>query len=217
MAAIYEDIEEVVIFDQPLAAPAIAAIERYLISAGAILADFSKLPRTVCSVLTYLQQEVLHDTTTRILFDRQMFSYLKQIALGRSIANQDLKLASAIMCFASLCHFEIEPNIAIYEYADTNGNEEAWRDVCIFRHANKLGLSVWHSLFLGITKQLAKIEQFNEHTPLPPRRIDFQQKLRLFNFCLAFVLKLVVLERSAGSPVQRGGPHPLDRKTQKLS
>jgi hypothetical protein len=196
---------ELLIFDLPIPGSQISEIERYLASRGTLLAAFSKDTSAICSISTYLEQQSVHNTTTFMLIDRQILSFIKQIATGRAISDADRKLVSAIMCFAVLSHIQIEPNMAIYEYADATSTDHAWQDVCILRYADNLGFSLWHSLFTGKLAAVPSASRFSVQTqqPPPPRGVNFRQRLRLFNFCLPFVLKLALLERGGGKPLQK--------------
>jgi hypothetical protein len=198
-----EAIEELIVHRMPVPASEISDIEGYLSEKGVFLTHFSDDPKLVYSVSTYLHERALHQTTTRVLIDRQIASFMKQLLLGRPISIADRKLAAAFMCFAKLAHFEIEPNIAVYEYADSNGTARAWQDACVLSHASRIDFPTCHSLFLGASEIIPDAERFNLEKQLPPQTENFQRRLRLFRYCLGFVLRLAILERSSGKPVDK--------------
>src|SRR4051812_9823615 len=103
-----DDIEqEFAILKLPITLDEAAGIERFLASSKVFVAHFSEDPAVVYSISRYLEQEAFHETTTRMLIDRQVVSFIKQIATRAAISDKDRKLTAAIMCFAHLARFEI--------------------------------------------------------------------------------------------------------------
>lgn len=186
----------------PISPAELAAIEAHVASADVLVAHFSNEPKVVCSIRTYLEQHYLHETDCRLFVDRQIISYLKQLATGRHLAEADRKLGAAIMCFAILAKLEIEPNIGIHEYAATNGDAQAWRDLCILRHADNVDFNHYHSIFRGLTDSLPSNARFQD-SQLPPQEHSFAQRLRYFSFCYAFLLRIAVLEKEPNKPVEK--------------
>jgi hypothetical protein len=194
---------EVFTFHSPIPGPQVSDIERFLASRSIMIAPFSQDAKVVCSTSTYLKEWAMHNTTTRMLIDRQILSYIKQVATGGPISDSDRELVSAIMCFARLGEIQIEPNMALYEYADRTSTADAGRDLNIFRYADNLDFSLWHSLFLQTISALPADQRFSAQAHKQSQGVNFQQELRLFNFCHPFVLRLALLERAGGSPVKK--------------
>jgi len=93
--------------------------------------------------------------------------------------------------------------MAVYEYADANNSDHAWQDVSILRYADNLDCSIWHSLFLGTSSAIPSPWRSSAQIQQPPHGVNFQQRPRPFDFCLPFVLKLALLERTGKKPIQK--------------
>lgn len=186
----------------PISEDELAAIESYVATADVFVTHFSSAPNEVYSIRTYLEQHFLHETGVRLFVDRQIISYLKQLATGRALTAPERKLCSAIMCFAILAKIEIEPNIGIHEYADSNGDAEAWRDLCILRHADNVDFHLYHSIFKGLADSLPITAQF-PNSELPPQEHSFTKRLRFFSFSYAFLLQIASLEKAPIPPADK--------------
>lgn len=102
------------------------------------------------------------------------------------------------MAFAITSGLRIEPNMAVYEYADVNGLTDGWRDVLILRHADNALPHYWVDLALGRSNQMPEHARFYE-LPFVVPDDSLSRSLWLFRFCYSFVLKIVLLELSAQS------------------
>jgi hypothetical protein len=151
---------------------------------------------------TYILQSTLYETELSILVDRNLFSFMKSFALGIILSERKRILLGALMVVAITYEMTFEPSVAIYEYAEKNGNTAAYQDIQIFYHADNLPLEVYVDLFLGKLDRIPDSQCFKQHLSFSIEN-DFTIPLKNWSFNYPLVLKIAQLERSALKPNQR--------------
>jgi hypothetical protein len=187
----------------PMSAPDLKAIENTLRSNDLFTLSMTNEPNIVYSVWTYLREKHQNNTETILLLDRQLLSWIKHISLGKNIPlttenEGGFRLASAIMAFAMIADLKVEPNIAIYEYADSNEAADASRDLLILRHADNTDPNLWIDLAQGRRNSMPQEAVYVETPVTADERLA--RPIRFFSFSRPIVLKMALLELSGGKP-----------------
>lgn len=152
---------------------------------------------------TYIVQRTAHGTTTCILIDRNVFSLIKDFALGRRLEADKGKLVGAFMTFAIVCDIQIEPSIALYEYAEHNGSDAARRDLKVFRHADNIDVQTYVRLLRGEICRLPEKEEYQYSELPPPCLEDYTRPLRNWQFNYPLILKIAELQLTPLAPIKR--------------
>jgi hypothetical protein len=108
------------------------------------------------------------------------------------------------MAFAQCANALVEPNLALYEVAQTRGQSAAEQDHEKFRTADNLPTRGWTELALGRIGQMS--EGYIQQAVVPGRgepAVDFSMPLRRWRRNYILALKLAVLELEGGNPEER--------------
>ena len=161
-------------------------------------------------VVDYLVASTRNGLQFRALFDRNLISPLVALARGESVPTSNqaasaTKLAAACACFCILAEINIEPNIGIYEYASTTGNDAAQADARLFRLADNSDARAFLDIAMGRANCLPpdQLQHLRENTSLlqeEPREKNFERTLRMWRANYLFVLKTMALRRSGLKP-----------------
>lgn len=180
------------------------AIEQMLFAQNPFVASFSHDLASVYSILTYHQQRLHYNTTSFLLPDRQIISYIRTLFTGGEVPETERRLVGAIMAFAIMAEIKIEPRMAMFEYADTNGVDAAWEDLCIFRHADNAGAELFTNLALGRISSIPAAARYRPSRRNLTKPTNFlQPRISTFDFCYPFILKIASLERSSASQLEK--------------
>jgi len=152
---------------------------------------------------TYIVQRTSHETRTCMLIDRNIFSLIKDLSLGRRLEADKAQLIGAFMTFAIVCDIGIEPCIALYEYAAYNGNDAAWHDLQIFRHADNMNIKTYVALLRGDICSVPEQDVYKSDELTAPCPYDFTHPLKNWEFNYPFILKIAELELIPLPPVER--------------
>ena len=160
----------------------------------------------------YLSATQLGDIEFRALFDRNLLSPLAELAAGKQLDGSDEskksgRIACACAAFCILSGILIEPSMALYEYASTQGNLAAQDDYSNFRIADNVNPAIFVDIALGRADRLppehiAQVQidpgLHNLGSPEP----NFEKRLRLWRPSYLYVLKIAALRRSGLSPLE---------------
>ena len=152
------------------------------------------------------------DIEFRALFDRNILSLLVHLATGEPLSGDEEakrhgRVACACIAFCILAKILIEPSMALYEYASTQGNTAAQNDYINFRAIDNVDPLIFIDIALGrsdripaehlleIQKNLAISEDIS---PEP----NFERRLRKWKLNYFYVLKMAALKRSGLSPLE---------------
>lgn len=160
----------------------------------------------------YLAASQLGSVEFRALFDRNLLSPLVELAAGKQLAGSEEskrmgRVACACTAFCILADILIEPSIALYEYASTQGNAAAQADYSNFRIADNADPAIFIDIALGRADRLP-----SEHitqvqlTPGVVKKTspepNFEKALRMWRPNYLYVLKIASLRRRGLSPLE---------------
>lgn len=160
----------------------------------------------------YLAATRLGNVEFKALFDRNLLSPLAELAAGKELAGseeskQTGRVACACAAFCILADILIEPSMALYEYASTQGNSAAQADYAHFRIADNADPAIFINIALGRANRLpiehiAQVQLVpgvvKKTTPEP----NFEKALRMWRPNYLYVLKIAALRRRGLSPLQ---------------
>ena len=93
------------------------------------------------------------ETEFRCLLDRNVVSYLIELAKGRKVTpNRDgecYKLTAGLQAFLSASEIMSEPSIAYHEYIESAGLEKADKELSVFRSADNLNANIYLDIAIG--------------------------------------------------------------------
>lgn len=161
-------------------------------------------------LIDYLVAATVDDCEFFSLFDRNLISPMVALARGENVpessqAQCNTRLAAACACFCILAKIYIEPNISLYEFAATSGNEAAQSDAHLFRVADNSDAIAYLDIALGRARRLPR--KLLEHVHTLPEVADhhipeknFERSLKMWKPNYLYALKTVALRRSGLSP-----------------
>ncbi len=164
--------------------------------AGAFTASFDSQVETLYHPLTYLCEHELHDTSTVLLLDRNVFTRIVGAVRGDKLNDQH-RLAAAVMVFALCTGAQIEPSLALYEVAHQQGNDVARGELSLFRRADNSSPEYWTDVALGRIAGSAPLLEA-PRKPRRERKVDFELPLRTWRRNYVLCLKLAELALQQG-------------------
>jgi hypothetical protein len=111
-------------------------------------------------------------------------------------------LAAALMAFAQCAEIDIEPNIALYELAFTQGQDAAVDELLAFRLADHVHPGYWAEVGLDRADAIPEMPD-GVRIREGDLAIDFTMRLRRWRRNYILALKIAELELRGGSPVGR--------------
>lgn len=148
----------------------------------------------------------------RALFDRNIVSPLAELAAGKPLVGSEEtistgRIACASLAFCMLADILVEPSIALYEYASTQGNSRAQNDYSSFRVADNADPSIFIDIAMGRSDRipedhiahLRRDSRLNAH--ISPEK-NFEKTLNMWRPNYLYVLKMAALRRSGLSPLR---------------
>lgn len=154
--------------------------------------------------ITYLHEYINFGTQTTLIADRNLVTRWITLIQNKSQEknikiDHQYRLAAAIIAFAQCSNILIEPNIALYEFAMTAGNNEANKELKLFRIADNIHPQNWTDLALGRSNMLVY-----ESPQLPDeylnQKVDFTMPLKSWRRNYVLVLKIAELELKGDVP-----------------
>jgi hypothetical protein len=114
----------------------------------------------------------------------------------------DHRLAAAVLAFAQCAEIDVEPNIALYELAFTQGQDAAVDELLAFRLADHVHPGYWAEIALD---RADAISELPDGVPIRETdlTIDFTMKLRRWRRNYILALKIAELELRGGNSVDR--------------
>jgi hypothetical protein len=98
------------------------------------------------------------------------------------------------MAFCILADITIEPKMALYEYAATNGELAAWNVLHIFRYLDSIDPRLYVDMALNRATALPETVLDGAPADIPSMPSDFFQPIGFYNFARPFILKIALLE-----------------------
>jgi hypothetical protein len=127
------------------------AIEKMLSEKNVICSSYQKDLFDQYSYLDYRKQIDIHNNKFSFLLDRNIFSEIISFAKkdDSSQANETQKRAFGLLAFIQSVDGLIDPEMAIYEYMDSNHYDEAIKELSLFRCIYNLPYKILVDIALG--------------------------------------------------------------------
>lgn len=157
-------------------------------------------------LLGYVEHAAAGGDPVRAVFDRNLVSRVVRLAKGSPVdhskdTSRTDRVAAACMAFLAAGRIEIEPNIALYELALSEGGDGAINELYWFRLADAIQPQAYLNVALKRASEIhpealreASGDVRSEERPLIPR--DFETALRHWRCHRAVLTKVAVLERA---------------------
>lgn len=107
-------------------------------------------------LMGYFYGSMMDKVSLVMLPDRNIVSRLAKATTGCE-ADDQLRLAAAVLAFAHCLDIQIEPSIAYHELAPAQGNAAAYEELARFRLADKSHPNAWIDLALGRSDSIASL------------------------------------------------------------
>ncbi len=176
------------------------AIEQMLEHADVFTTSFQNRGRAVFQASTYLNEAVVRGTHCHVLIDRNLISPLVKLVAGDRVPGEQ-RLAAAVLAFAQTIDASIEPNMALYELAQSSTVDAPADELTAFRLLDNTHPQVLANVAVGKARAL-DVTQLPYSRPAPVA-VDFSVKLRVWRFCYIHALKLATLHDAPGGAVGR--------------
>ena len=148
----------------------------------------------------------------RALFDRNLLSPLAELAAGKSLAGSAEsittgRIACASAAFCIMADILLEPSMALYEYASTQGNSAAQADYASFRVADNADPAIFIDIALGRSDRIpedhiARVRRDARVKAQTSPEPNFEKTLHMWRPNYLYVLKMAALRRSGLSPMK---------------
>lgn len=194
--------EQLIVRTFPIEEEKIENIDKLISSNALILKSFEYDDKSVTyNIFSYLKARDIEKTDFSLLADRNLLTRWIGLCRGKSVIHNNDRLAAGVLAFAQLSEIQIEPNIALYEAAMTNGSEMANQELDIFRRADNLDPKYWASVALEESDKLPDdiLNNFNKDRSIG---IDFEMPLRRWRRVYVLVLKISEIELQGGGVQQ---------------
>lgn len=149
----------------------------------------------------HLAEEDFKFTAT---LDRNVYTRVAGLASGSPIPTaqlRDYRTAAAILAFAQIADITFDYFSSLYEYASTQGGDEAINDLRRFRAADSFNTREVIEFALGRTDSPPKsVEQPESSAPSPA---EFEKVTRYYRINYTFALKIAILARSTIPAVEK--------------
>lgn len=166
----------------------VAALGEVLGPAGVLTPGFRPPQVGLCHPSGFLYAHRVLGQKTILLPDRNITSRFARIVQGAT-ADQQLRLAAAVMAFCQCLDISIEPSLAFHELAGAQGNERANAELAWFRAADNGRVHDWIAYALGAIDVLPP-----PYTPHQVLAHDLAFPLRRWRRNYAAALKIGALE-----------------------
>lgn len=190
------DMEGFILFTPPVPAPDLEEVHTILRGANVFVPSFDADEADPYHVMTYVEQQVQFETEFVILPDRNVLT--RWVGLLRGVAAEEKHRVSAgIMALAICADILIEPNIALYELANSSGNQAAIEELHLFRIAEEVEPQYWVNVALGRSLYLLPAGAKYPNKPAPPS-VDLQAPLYRWQRNYILALKIAELHLRGG-------------------
>ncbi len=132
----------------PLPRRDLESLERILERAAIFRTSFDDFGSDVYRMATYRTEKAAYGTQSYMLIDRNIISRLVGLVQGNR-ANEDHRLAAAALAFAQCANMVVEPNLALYELAQTGTQSEAHSELGRFRIADEVDPRLYADIALS--------------------------------------------------------------------
>lgn len=146
---------------------------------------------------TYLRESLDHGTHFVFMMDRNLITRLIFLSRGES-ATHAHRVAAAVHAFAQTTDSLIEPNMALYELAATDGGDEALSELAEFRRLDNSHPQLFADIAIGRSDTL-EVGCLSEEPGAHRERFDLTMSLRRWRACYTAALKIATLELSPAS------------------
>ncbi len=156
----------------------------------------------------YLSATHLGGVEFHAVFDRNILSPIVALASGAPLkrggeAERQVRLACASMAFCILAEIQIEPSLALYEFASSTDHDSADREFDTFRVADNSDLREYINIALGRADRLI-VNPSIVLSDGPAREPNFAKRLNRWRPHYLYVLKAYELVRAHGRTVRAG-------------
>jgi hypothetical protein len=193
----------------PIRPTQLASLERLLNEADIVVRgnyhDAGKL-----DLSEYIANSALGGVEFRALFDRNLLSPLVRLAAGDSLSGNNESIqagrqACACIAFCILADILVEPSMAMYEFASSNGNDAAQVEVRHFRVADNADPVAFLDIALGNADRLpashiAEVASSPGVVGQVSQEGNFEKALWMWKPNYLYVLKTLDLIRSGLKP-----------------
>ena len=204
--------ESVFFVELPVRSEDLVAIESMVCDSG-ILFHGNYRGTNIPRVVEYQHAALEEKAEFYALFDRNLISRLVRLADGKAVPTdiegaRAARTAAAALCFCALSNVTIEPNISLYELADSEGHAGAQREERLFRIADNCAPVALANVALGRSDYLhvdqSVVEQVDRrYIELVNSEVEqsFTRSLRKWKLHYLLILKTVVFMRDSDTPV----------------
>ena len=181
------------VIELPISVSDLSEIQRMLKNSSVICSVFDLSSFNVYSIDDYIKEKEIHGTKISALFDRNIFTDIISLVRGKKATSslESTRLVAALMAFLQYADVFIEPNIALYEYASTNGSLTANEEIRLFQIADNIHPKMYADIALKRKCILKMKSGKNSHLEAV---YNFENQLRSWNFNYTIVLKLALIE-----------------------
>ncbi|MHC3994124.1 hypothetical protein ACXWTF_04800 [Thiomicrolovo sp. ZZH C-3] len=158
--------------------------------------------REIFDTSFYLKSRDILNTDFYVLLDRNVITRLLSLYNGKSVKNENDRLAAGILAFLQLAEITIEPNIALYEAAMAHGNKKANQELHQFRKLDNLHPKYWAAIALKEVDELTTVIS-NDSDQSHLTDVNFEMPLRRWRRLYVLVLKLAHIELQGGNSYKR--------------
>lgn len=183
--------------DLPIDAEDLAQIEGMLAHERPFCSSFSQEP--LYSVLLYHKQRSIHETESRMLLDRNVYSRLVGLARGRPVSAEH-RIPAAILAFAQLADIGLEPSLALSEGRPQQTITEVTEELALFRALDNLHPSILVDFALG---RLGALPSAVSVQPVTEDLASTDRRVRDFSLVYPLILKVGRIELGGGRQVDR--------------
>lgn len=185
-----------VAIELPIPVSDLFEIQKVLKSSSIICSCFNLSSFNVYSIDDYIREKEINGTKISALFDRNIFTDIISLMRSKKVSpsSESIRLAAALMAFLQCSDVFIEPNIALYEYASTNGSFTANEELRLFRIADNIHPKIYADIALKRKFILKRKSGINSQVEA---LYNFENQLRFWNFNYTIVLKLALIELEA--------------------
>ncbi len=204
------DDQELVVIRLPLRHPEDWQGVKQMLSENDLIIPGNYKARDPYDLTRYLYTAHEKGHNFRALFDRNLVSRLVLLAKGMPLSKEPAsgkvgRLAAACQAFCILAEMQIEPNMALYEYASSSSHDNAVSDFRHFLLADNVDPRYYIDIALGREDclprtHLVELECKFKFSTREVEETNFEKPLNSWKPHYLFVLKTVSLVRSGITP-----------------
>lgn len=142
--------------------------------------------------VTYLQDQLLYDTSFCFRYDRNVLSRLVEVVEGKPLSTEH-RVACGIQMLAQITEAVVEPNIALYELGSGRSHADANEQLTLFRCIDHTHPQHWADLATGRANAL-RARQLGDWDGQSIKEANYAKTLNHWRASLAVCLKIASLE-----------------------